>query len=80
MKIGIVLSKTPSYSETFFLSKIEGLKASGFDVTLFVQKKNPNFSLCKVKIAAAVNKRQGIVQLFKTVFIPFINLDLSFIS
>lgn len=37
MKIGIVLSKPPGYSETFFTSKIKGLQANGIEVILFVQ-------------------------------------------
>jgi glycosyltransferase involved in cell wall biosynthesis len=40
MKIGIVLPSVPSYSETFFTSKIKGLQANGFEVILFVN----NFS------------------------------------
>ena len=32
MKIGIVLSQTPGYSETFFNSKIKGLLKNGVDV------------------------------------------------
>jgi colanic acid/amylovoran biosynthesis glycosyltransferase len=39
-KIGIVLSSTPGYSETFFKSKIKGLQESGYDVTLFVDTIN----------------------------------------
>jgi colanic acid/amylovoran biosynthesis glycosyltransferase len=36
MKIGIVLPSPPSYSETFFNSKIAGLKANGHDIYVFV--------------------------------------------
>ncbi len=39
MKIGIVLSNPPGYSETFFTSKIKGLQDNGFEVVLFVQNK-----------------------------------------
>ena len=49
MKIGIVLSKTPGYSETFFRSKIEGLLSGGHEVILFVQKKEAGFDLCEVR-------------------------------
>jgi len=56
MKIGLVLSKTPEYSETFFLSKIKGLQNSGIELTLFVQKKSPDFVLCKVVKAPTVFK------------------------
>ena len=40
MKIGIVLSSTPAYSETFFNSKIKGLQKNGFEVVLFVNSKD----------------------------------------
>lgn len=39
MKIGIVLSNTPSYSETFFNAKIDKLKEKGVEVVLFSKKK-----------------------------------------
>jgi colanic acid/amylovoran biosynthesis glycosyltransferase len=68
MNIGLVLSKTPGYSETFFLSKIEGLKTSGFDVTLFVQKTNPSFNLCNVIEAPKTYKNNPLLQLFKVIF------------
>ncbi len=48
MKIGIVLSQTPGYSETFFRSKIKGLQNNGMQVSLFVQKKQKDFNLCPV--------------------------------
>lgn len=48
MRIGIVLSKTPAYSETFFQCKIKGLQENGFDVTVFCQKANKDFTLCPV--------------------------------
>lgn len=51
MIIGIVLAKTPGYSETFFNSKIKGLQENGFQVILFVKKIEKNFSLCKQKEA-----------------------------
>jgi len=47
MKIGIVLSTPPGYSETFFTSKIKGLQSNGMNVVLFVQKKDSDFNLCK---------------------------------
>ena len=49
MKIGLVLSRTPAYSETFFISKIEGLQKNGFEVVLFVNLKDTHFDLCTVK-------------------------------
>lgn len=48
MKIGLVLSTTPGYSETFFRSKIDGLQKNGVEVILFCYKKNKDFTLCQV--------------------------------
>ena len=49
MKIGIVLSNTPAYSETFFNSKIKGLQKNGFEVVLFVNSKDTHYDLFTVK-------------------------------
>ncbi len=49
IKVGIVLSQPPGYSETFFNSKIEGLQKSGFEVTLFCQNNGSEFNSCKVE-------------------------------
>lgn len=38
MRIGLVLPAAPSYSETFFKSKITGLTKSGHEVVLFVHR------------------------------------------
>jgi colanic acid/amylovoran biosynthesis glycosyltransferase len=46
MKIGIVLSTPPSYSETFFKNKIQFLKDSGHEVYLFVDKSPNNYQKC----------------------------------
>lgn len=47
--IGLVLPNVPSYSETFFISKIKGLYDNGFIVTLFSRgKKTKHFKLCPV--------------------------------
>ena len=59
MNIGLVLSKTPNYSETFFVSKLNGLKLSGFDVKVFAQYKDPSFSICEVKLAPSVPYFKG---------------------
>jgi colanic acid/amylovoran biosynthesis glycosyltransferase len=48
MRIGIVLSNTPGYSETFFTSKLKGLQDSGVEVLLFCQSKKDDFTLCPV--------------------------------
>ena len=55
MKIGLVLSNTPQYSETFLISKIEGLQQQGFEVVLFVGKNDASFSLCEVKVQPKLN-------------------------
>ncbi len=54
MRIGLVLSSTPAYSETFFTSKIKGLKANGHTVIVFVQHRDPAFKLCEVAVAPRV--------------------------
>ena len=55
MKIGIVLSNTTSYSETFFISKIKGLQKHGFEVVLFVKQTNNGFNFCNIKKAPNIN-------------------------
>ena len=47
MKIGLVLIKTPSFSENFLLSKIKILKQKGHKVILFAHRNN-NFNDCEV--------------------------------
>jgi colanic acid/amylovoran biosynthesis glycosyltransferase len=50
MRIGLVLSSVPPYSETFFTTKINGLTQSGFAVSLFAQgKRNPELRCAWVK-------------------------------
>jgi len=56
MTIGLVLSNSPNYSETFFINKIKGLQAGGNTVILFVREKRENFSLCKVQKMPTVYK------------------------
>lgn len=48
MIIGLVIPSTPSYSETFFNSKIKGLLKNGFKVVVFAQTIDSGFKLCKV--------------------------------
>jgi len=64
MKIGIVLSSPPGYSETFFTSKIKGLQANGIEVILFVQNSKNNFSLCEINKAPKVYKNYPFLQAF----------------
>lgn len=48
-RIGLVLPNHPSYSETFFISKIKGLQQNGMEVVLFTNApKSKNFILCQV--------------------------------
>jgi len=56
MRIGIVLSQPPGYSETFFRSKIKGLQENGVEVHLFCQNKNDDFTLCPVVVSPRVSK------------------------
>lgn len=67
MKIGIVLSSTPGYSETFFTSKISGLQAQGFEVVLFTQVKRSDFNVCPVIKSPKIYKnpvKQVILMIF----------------
>ncbi len=50
MKIGLVLSDVPSYSETFFRNKIKFLQESGFEIKLFVENRQTEFNLCPVVV------------------------------
>lgn len=54
MKIGLVLSSTPGYSETFFTSKIKGLQEQGLSVVLLTQTIGKDFDLCPVVKAPKV--------------------------
>lgn len=63
MKIGLVLAQPPGYSETFFNSKIRGLQAQGFEVTLFCQKNKRDFTACQVETFPAT-KRNPITLAF----------------
>ncbi len=69
MKIGLVLSKPPGYSETFFISKIKGLQEGGHSVMLFVQKEDKEFSLCPVLVAPKVFKKNLLFQLGSNILI-----------
>ncbi len=69
MKIGLVLSRPPGYSETFFNSKIKGLQKEGHKVVLFVQKKDTEFSLCPMVGAPKVYKKILFFQLGNAILI-----------
>jgi colanic acid/amylovoran biosynthesis glycosyltransferase len=47
MKVGLVLSRPPGYSETFFRSKINGLIRNNIQMKLFVDRKDEEFNLCE---------------------------------
>lgn len=68
MKIGLVLSSTPGYSETFFTSKIKGLQEHGFSVVLLVQKIDEKFNLCPVVKAPEVYKN-SVLQIISMAFV-----------
>ncbi|MEH6535809.1 MAG: glycosyltransferase family 4 protein [Psychroserpens sp.] len=74
MKVGIVLSVAPSYSETFFISKIKGLMNSGFEVILFVQKNESKFSVCQVVEAPKVSANNFVWQFLKVCYILIVFL------
>ncbi|MDN3725295.1 glycosyltransferase family 4 protein [Aequorivita sp. SDUM287046] len=71
MVIGIVLSQTPGYSETFFHSKIKGLQNSGVEVRLFSQGKSDGFNLCSVTLSPKVtaNSFQQLAYFIKEFFL-----------
>lgn len=48
MRIGLVLSTVPGYSETFFRNKIKFLREEGFEIKLFVDGGQNGFELCNV--------------------------------
>lgn len=49
LKIGLVLHDAPKYSETFFISKVAGLAAAGYDVFLFASNKSKlSIEGCKI--------------------------------
>jgi len=56
IQIGLVLSTTPGYSETFFNSKINGLQINGIEVRLYCQGKNDAFALCPVIMGPKVSR------------------------
>ncbi len=66
-KIGIVLSAAPAYSETFMTSKIKGLLANGFDVTLFIDDPKSKTDLCKCVHAHKLpsNKILRLINIFR---------------
>jgi colanic acid/amylovoran biosynthesis glycosyltransferase len=70
-KIGIVLSKQPSHSETFFNNKIKGLNANGYTVILFVQHADPHFTLCDQRQAPKVYSKNILLQFYACIKVFF---------
>ena len=68
MKIGLALSTTPAYSETFFINKIKGLIEHDIDIVLFVQENHNDFDLCKVIKAPKVHKNH-LLQLINFIWV-----------
>ncbi|MDQ3534084.1 MAG: glycosyltransferase, partial [Bacteroidota bacterium] len=67
LTIGIVLPEVPGYSETFFYSKIKGLKSHGHNIILFVNNDSGSFTLCPVVEAKMVDSRKPALQIIKVV-------------
>lgn len=66
-RIGLVLPNHPSYSETFFISKIKGLQQKGMEVVMFTNApKNKNFKLCPV---VYLKTKLSIISFIKEAFI-----------
>ncbi|WP_178988993.1 glycosyltransferase family 4 protein [Winogradskyella schleiferi] len=76
MKIGLVLSSTPGYSETFFTSKIKGLLENGFSVVLITQTAQTDFELCPV-VKAPKNYKNSFFQVI-SVALVFLKLLFHF--
>jgi len=70
MTIGIILSKTPGYSETFFNSKIKGLQENGHRVILFTGPTEKNYKGCE-HIKNPKVHRFLLLQLFKMGLVGF---------
>ncbi|WP_068472676.1 glycosyltransferase family 4 protein [Saccharicrinis aurantiacus] len=71
--IGLVLHDTPKYSETFFMSKIEGLVNSGYNVLLFAPNmKKMKISGCTIIEPPVVKSNSVLSYMF--LIIPLIKL------
>lgn len=63
MKIALVLSSPPGYSETFFNSLIKGLKEEGHELTLYTGYASQPYDLCKHVKHPAIHKFY-VIQVF----------------
>ncbi len=68
MKIALVLSSPPGYSETFFNALIKGLKEQGHDVTLYTGDVGYSFNLCKHVKHPAIQK-YAVFQIFSMLYV-----------
>lgn len=74
MRIGLVLAASPGYSETFFRSKILGLKQKGNDVIVFASGPANGFDLCTYVQGAKGGRKFSfflhlLISLFKLFFL-----------
>ncbi|MEP7145696.1 MAG: glycosyltransferase family 4 protein [bacterium] len=80
MRIGLVLPEAPQYSETFFNYKIKGLRASGFNVIVFSNKKKKGKNYFKSVSSFPVDGSKKVKQFFlftAVIFYTFISSPLS---
>jgi colanic acid/amylovoran biosynthesis glycosyltransferase len=68
MKIGIVIPSPPAYSETFFISKINGLQATGNEVILFVSHKKDVIAKDVKVVTAPRLHNNHLIRAFQSLF------------
>jgi colanic acid/amylovoran biosynthesis glycosyltransferase len=70
LRLGLVLSAVPGYSETFFRNKIKFLQEEGFKVILFVDNGQRGFDLCPIVegFSSQGTKIQRLIKLSALVF------------
>lgn len=83
MKIALVLSSPPGYSETFFRSKIKGLQAHGHEVVLVTAAASQRFADCEHRMHPTVSKNVWL-QLFRLMVVgatllPFLRRTIRYI-
>jgi colanic acid/amylovoran biosynthesis glycosyltransferase len=69
MKIGIILSRPPAFSETFFRNKIRDLRDQGHEVILYVDHRDTGFTDCPQKSLPARKSADSMLQLFRTLLL-----------
>tara|TARA_R100000306_G_scaffold43425_2_gene41852 strand:+ start:973 stop:2142 length:1170 start_codon:yes stop_codon:yes gene_type:complete len=68
MKIALVLSSPPGYSETFFRSKVKGLKEEGHQILLVTAATKEKFNGCEHRFHTTVSKNTW-VQIFQVLLV-----------